>query len=209
MVGLALARCWGEAQYRAGCKAANLLTSNKRSGCEFDNGKQKHPEIEVMKLSDCFAHPDDDPQLEVRCTVYNIGPDSNESLREKSRVLNAYCSFVERTREAMELMAPEDAIDYAIRSCIDDGLLPEFFREHGDEIRKVTMLDYTFETQLANMEAEKDSIIKEQKDMLAQKDDALAQKDSALAQRDDVIAQKDRQIAELMARLEEKQAMPV
>ena len=39
----------------------------------------------------------------------------------------------------------EEAIDDAIKDCIQNHILEDFFRSRKDEVRKVTHLDYTWE----------------------------------------------------------------
>lgn len=53
----------------------------------FYNGIEKRPAVEIMKLSEAFVHSMDIPELELICTVYNINPNCNKELLEKSKTL--------------------------------------------------------------------------------------------------------------------------
>ena len=112
----------------------------------FYNGTEKRPEYEEMRLSEAFCHKTDEPGIEVRCRVYNINPDNNRPLKERSAVLEGYTYFVEKVRTYRKgNMSLEEAVDRAIEDCIKNHVLEDFFRDRKDEVKKMTHLDYTWE----------------------------------------------------------------
>ena len=128
----------------------------------FYNGTEKRLEKEVLKLSDAFINQTDTPEIELTVTVYNINPDNNTQLLEKSEVLRSYMIFVNRVRENLEHQkkiaqnAPEYdeaayeeelevAINEAIDYCVKHHIMEEFFRENRSEVTKSMVLDYTWE----------------------------------------------------------------
>ena len=128
----------------------------------FYNGTEKRPEKEVLKLSDAFINRTDTPEIELTVTVYNINPNNNTQLLEKSEVLRGYMIFVNRVRENLEHQkkiaqnAPEydeaayeedleAAINEAIDYCIEHDIMETFFRENRSEVTKSMVLDYTWE----------------------------------------------------------------
>lgn len=128
----------------------------------FYNGTEKRPEKEVLKLSDAFINRTDTPKIELTVTVYNINPNNNTQLLEKSEVLRSYMIFVNRVRENLEHQkkiaqnAPEYdeaayeeelevAINEAIDYCVKHHIMEEFFRENRSEVSKSMVLDYTWE----------------------------------------------------------------
>ena len=128
----------------------------------FYNGTEKRPEKEVLKLSDAFINHTDTPEIELTVTVYNINPNNNTQLLEKSEVLRGYMIFVNRVRENLEHKkkiaqnAPEydeaayeedleKAINEAIDYCVKHHIMEEFFRENRSEVTKSMVLDYTWE----------------------------------------------------------------
>lgn len=128
----------------------------------FYNGTEKRPEKEVLKLSDAFINRTDTPEIELTVTVYNINPNNNTQLLEKSEVLRSYMIFVNRVRENLEHQkkiaqnAPEydeaayeeeleEAINEAIDYCVKHHIMEEFFRENRSEVTKSMVLDYTWE----------------------------------------------------------------
>ena len=99
-----------------------------------------------MRLSEAFCHKTDEPGIEVRCKVYNINPDNNRSLKERSAVLEGYTYFVEKVRTYQKRNVDlEEAVDRAIEDCIENHVLEDFFRDRKDEVKKMTHLDYTWE----------------------------------------------------------------
>lgn len=116
----------------------------------------------MLKLSDAFINRTDTPEIELTVTVYNINPDNNTQLLEKSEVLRGYMIFVNRVRENLEHQkkiaqnAPEYdeaayeeelevAINEAIDYCVKNHIMEEFFRENRNEVTKSMVLDYTWE----------------------------------------------------------------
>ena len=65
----------------------------------FYNGAQKQPEKMTQYLSDSFEQKTDDPELELKCKVYNINYGKNRAIMEKCRWLDEYMMFVDKVRE--------------------------------------------------------------------------------------------------------------
>ncbi len=117
----------------------------------FYNGKEEQPEKYEYKLSDCFEKITDEPQLELKCTVYNINKGNNAELLKKCSFLKEYMEFVDRVRYYLDNDNDTDlhhAIEKAIDYCIKEGVLQEFLMTHREEVVKVTNLDYTYERQI-------------------------------------------------------------
>lgn len=117
----------------------------------FYNGEEAQPECYEMRLSDAFLSPVEEPELELKCTVYNINYGKNKELLEKCTVLKEYMIFVDYVREFLREYGQdrlEHAIEVAIDRCIKENVLRDFMIEHRTEVVKVVSLDYTFERQL-------------------------------------------------------------
>lgn len=115
----------------------------------FYNGSEKRPEKEVLKLSDAFIHKTEHPDIEVTCTVYNINPGFNQDLLARSKVLSGYMYFVNCVRDYLKKQGEnrdlETAIRTAVRDCIENHILEDFFRKNVEKVVKVMVLDYTWE----------------------------------------------------------------
>lgn len=61
---------------------------------------------------------------------------------------------MDRVRGYLETNSPDTALDLAIDSCISDNILEEFLRLHWAEVKRVSMLDYTFERRMELAEQE-------------------------------------------------------
>ena len=115
----------------------------------FYNGNEAFPEVSELKLSSSYINPEEDPKLELKCTVYNINPNNNNGLKEKSSMLAQYVEFVETVKSygpfGNDKEKLKDALATVIKEFIRDNKLREFLQEHGDEVIEVETLDYTFE----------------------------------------------------------------
>ena len=60
------------------------------------NGIKNRPEWEVLKLSDMFEMPTDDPQLELKALLLNINEGFNEDLKKACKTLGDYTEYTER-----------------------------------------------------------------------------------------------------------------
>ncbi len=117
----------------------------------FYNGREKQPEIQEYRLSSSFMRQDKEPQLELKCTVYNINNGNNIDLLDNCNVIKEYMIFVNYVREYEASYGRnrlEDAIFAAIDRCIEENVLKDFLLGHRAEVAKVTQLDYTFERRL-------------------------------------------------------------
>ena len=124
----------------------NLIKIPTPTFVVFYNGMDKRPEIEQMRLSDAFEQPVEDPQLELKCMVYNINPGYNQELLNNCRVLREYQIVIETIKQKYRQMDNlEEAIESAIDECIRKDVLAEFLKEHREAVMKVTTLDYTWE----------------------------------------------------------------
>lgn len=123
----------------------------------FYNGAEKQPEEMTQYLSDSFEQKTDDPELELKCKVYNINYGKNRAIMEKCRWLDEYMMFVDKVREyhnSKDEEELEDDINKAIDYCIENDILKEFLSERRGEVTKVMALDYTFDKQLEMERAE-------------------------------------------------------
>lgn len=117
----------------------------------FYNGDEEQPEQYDMRLSDAFVHPVNDPDIELKCRVYNINYGKNKDILDKCVWLKEYMTFVDYVREFHrengydEL---ENAIERAIDRCVEENVLRRFLIDHRSEVVKVMKLDYTFDRQI-------------------------------------------------------------
>ena len=98
----------------------------------FYNGSEEQPERYQLKLSDAYANPMEEPELELTCMVYNINSGKNKGLLSECPVLEQYTTFVRYVREYLGKYPEKDlrkAIDKAIDRCIEEDVLRESLRK--------------------------------------------------------------------------------
>ena len=119
----------------------------------FYNGKDNRPEKEILRLSDSYNKPTDEPELELTCTVYNINPGKDDGLLGRCKVLEGYTVFVEKVRE-FESENAVNPIERAIDYCISNNILESFFKKRKTEVLKAMTIDMTFERREGLIRAE-------------------------------------------------------
>lgn len=112
----------------------------------FYNGIEERPEVEELKLSTAFEHSEEEPEVELKCIVYNINSGKNKKLLKKCGVLKDYMYFVDKVRCYQKKYGNlTEGISHAIDDCIEHHVLEKFFIQHRTEVIKAMQLDYTWE----------------------------------------------------------------
>ena len=112
----------------------------------FYNGEKSEPDKTILRLSDSFEHTGDEVALECVATVLNINLGKNVELMEKCSTLYGYSYLVAEIRENKKRgVEMEDAVDLAIRTCIEKGILAEYLKEHRAEVCTMIMTEYNEE----------------------------------------------------------------
>ena len=114
----------------------------------FYNGIESKPERRILRLSEAFEVPTDDPELELRVTILNINPEMNEDLKEKCPVLKQYTQYVEQIRCNSMNMSLEQAVEEAIEYCIRHDILKEFLSKQRAEVIKMSIFEYDEEREI-------------------------------------------------------------
>ena len=103
------------------------------------------PERSVVRLSDAFEHPTGDPALELKVLVFNINPGYNEELMQSCRTLREYSEYVAKVREYHKTLPLNHAVQRAVDTCIENGVLKKFLKEHKAEVIAVSIFEYNEE----------------------------------------------------------------
>ena len=126
-----------------------LVKIQKPNFVVFYNGNENQPEKYDLRLSDAFERQVENPDMELVCHVYNINAGNNTDLMDKCSVLKGYMTFVDLVRDNIsEGKEVRDAVKTGLDTCIEQGILTEFFTKRYDEVMKVVELDYTFERRM-------------------------------------------------------------
>ena len=106
------------------------------------NGTDYQPERQTLKLSDAYEKWQENPELELTVTMYNINYGCNEEIMEACKTLKEYTMYVERVRTYAKQMPLTEAVENAIDECIEEGILADFLRENKAEAIKVSIYEY-------------------------------------------------------------------
>ena len=94
----------------------------------FYNGTKEEPERQVLELRAAFPkeYSKENAALQCRAVVLNINLGYNKNAMEKCRKLKEYAQFIAMIREYLEETGNiEDAVDWAIDECINQGILED------------------------------------------------------------------------------------
>lgn len=108
----------------------------------FYNGTDKHPERKLLKLSDAYEKEVTVPELELKVLMLNINLGNNRELMQKCKTLKEYCMFVENIRKYAASMKIENAVETAVRECIQKDILAEFLTVQKAEVIAMSIFEY-------------------------------------------------------------------
>ena len=114
----------------------------------FYNGIESKPEKRILRLSEAFEVPTDDPELELKVTILNINPKMNEELKEKCPILKQYTQYVEQVRYNSANMPLEQAVEEAIEYCVRHDILKDFLLKQRAEVVKMSIFEYDEEREI-------------------------------------------------------------
>lgn len=109
----------------------------------FYNGTKDEVAVKHLKLSEAFIKEDNSGNYEWTATVYNLNKGKNDELRFRCEPLGAYMTLVERIRD--KLRGTKDvakAVDDAVVSCINDGILKGFLIAHRAEVIDMCLTEF-------------------------------------------------------------------
>lgn len=108
----------------------------------FYNGTEEQPEQQVLRLSDAFERPTDEPEIELIVTMLNINPGNNSELLESCKTLKEYMLYVDKVRNYAKAMPTRDAVNRAVDECIKEGILADFLKKYKAEAIEVSIFEY-------------------------------------------------------------------
>lgn len=111
----------------------------------FYNGKDDFPLEQELLLSDAFLDADGKPMLELKVKVININSEKLHELLNKCDILYQYSMFISTVRK---YQPEEDAIKKAINECIEQGILADYLKRRGSEVRNMLIAEYDYETDM-------------------------------------------------------------
>ena len=103
------------------------------------NGKEEYPDESILKLSDAFCELPEghkpNGSLELTVKVLNINKGHNKGIVQKSAELEGYVEIISEIRKNQDSgLNLKEAIDKAVKDCIDKGILPDFLKKYGGDV---------------------------------------------------------------------------
>ncbi len=112
----------------------------------FYNGKTPQPLEQTLYLSDSYLEKTEDPMLQLKVKVININLPEGHPLLGLCRPLYEYSWFTWKARECLEGgKSRDEAIEEAMGACVSQGIMMEFFRRHGSEVRNMLFGEFNLE----------------------------------------------------------------
>ena len=119
----------------------------------FYNGTKEEPERQILELSDAFPEwsKKENAALQCRAVVLNINLGYNANILDKCKKLKEYAQFIALVREYLEQgYGIAEAVDMAMNTSIQAGILEEILRNHREEVRAMLLTEYDEQAHIKN-----------------------------------------------------------
>ena len=110
----------------------------------FYNGSEKDLEEKrrTLRLSDAFETDTGAGEYEWTATMININSGKNQSIMDSCHVLYEYVVFVAKIKRYRDSMELKEAIDLAVRECIEENILRDFLEQHRRELCDMCLTEF-------------------------------------------------------------------
>ncbi len=104
--------------------------------------KDMEEERRTLWLSDAFETDTGAGEYEWTATMININSGKNESIMDSCHVLYEYAVFVAKIKRYRDSMELKEAIDLAVRECIEENILRDFLEQHRREVCDMCLTEF-------------------------------------------------------------------
>lgn len=110
----------------------------------FYNGREKHPDELVLKLSDAFESDNNSEYaLECRARMLNINLEHNQKLMQSCKRLYDYSYFVAEVNKNLDNgLLLTQAIGMAMDTCIEQDILKDILLKNKSEVYHMLLTEY-------------------------------------------------------------------
>jgi hypothetical protein len=110
----------------------------------FYNGSEKDlaEERRILRLSDAFETDTGAGEYEWTATMININSGKNQSIMDSCHVLYEYAVFVAKIKKYRDSLELKEAIDLAVRECIEENILRDFLEQHRREVCDMCLTEF-------------------------------------------------------------------
>lgn len=99
-------------------------------------------ERRTLRLSDAFETDTGTGEYEWTATMININSGKNQSIMDSCHVLYEYAVFVAKIKRYRDSMELKEAIDLAVRECIEENILRDFLEQHRREVCDMCLTEF-------------------------------------------------------------------
>lgn len=98
---------------------------------------------------DAYLEKTDTPMLQLVVKMININPSVRHPILEKCHTLNEYTQFIQMVRDHVAGEQNRDAaIASAMETCVRQGIMVDFIRKYGSEVRNMLFTEFNLEDAL-------------------------------------------------------------
>ena len=109
----------------------------------FYNGSKEEPDVKELRLSDAFIGADKEKAcVEFVVKMYNINYGHNKKLLDACKALKEYSYLVNAVQRNLKVLPKEEAIDRAVKECIDQNILRDVLIKFRSEVIGMLMQEY-------------------------------------------------------------------
>ena len=99
-------------------------------------------ERRTLRLSDAVETDTGTGEYEWTATMININSGKNQSIMDSCHVLYKYAVFVAKIKRYRDSMELKEAIDLAVRECIEENILRDFLEQHRREVCDMCLTEF-------------------------------------------------------------------
>ena len=93
-------------------------------------------------MSDAFERADESHGFEWTATMLNINSGRNKEIMEKCKALSDYAFFIWQIRQNCKELELKEAVDRAVKECIDRDVLKEVLTKHRREVVDMCLTEF-------------------------------------------------------------------
>lgn len=124
----------------------------------FYNGNKTDWTIRSSRLSESFLTSQDSPNLELVVKEININLGTNDDTLAKCKPLFEYMQYIGKVRTYRASMPTAEAVDKAVKECINEGILADFLLRNRSEAIQMSIFEFDEEREMKLIRADEREI---------------------------------------------------
>ena len=114
------------------------------------NGKEDYPAEKILTINSLYKKKDVKEKIvDLKVKVLNINRDCNPELEYRSKALTAYSVCIAMIREYEKICPLNEAIKLAVKYCIKNDLLKEYFKQNLSEVEDMLTTEFDLDEAIA------------------------------------------------------------